>query len=307
MPRKRTSQCARRSGADLVIIHRRIAFRGRRGPYFLPAPARVNLWAIVAVDAAVVAGEYPCVLLISSSHEGRLRLMPLVDAAGCVERQPQQHGTEHQDAGTGRDPHPIADGQTKKDQRQKRRDERCRAGVVVLVRAHCSRISSGPERPDSSGTPAGRKSPGHRPAGRSRPAVPTSASAARWLMRSPSTNASARPVPVAIWAGRQRTAMCWLSSPKTARPTCWSHELGGCDNWSTTVSGGGLQTSRFSRLGQVIRPDGSQNEGRIKMTAEIYGELFHPTYPRLISARRPPNFTPRRCDTRFAGIGRCLS
>lgn len=50
------------------------------------------LWRVNPVDAVVVAGEDPCVLLISACHERGKLLLLGVEATRRVERQPQLPG-----------------------------------------------------------------------------------------------------------------------------------------------------------------------------------------------------------------------
>jgi len=50
------------------------------------------LWRVVPINAAVVAGEDPGVLLISACHERGKLLLLGIDVARRVERQPQQSG-----------------------------------------------------------------------------------------------------------------------------------------------------------------------------------------------------------------------
>ena len=47
-------------------------------------------WDVVAVDAAVIVGEHPPMLLIGAGGERQTRALAGIDPAGRVERQPQE-------------------------------------------------------------------------------------------------------------------------------------------------------------------------------------------------------------------------
>ena len=88
-------------------------------------------WDVVTVDAAVVAGERPCVLLISPGGDRQARIVSGVDPASRVERQPQQHSEQHRSAARNRDPHPELDDRADDDQQHERRTEATAAALAA--------------------------------------------------------------------------------------------------------------------------------------------------------------------------------
>ena len=64
-----------------------------------------HYWRELPVDAAVVAGEHPCVLLVGVGGDHQTRIMSGIYAARRVERQPEQQPEQHGGAERDSDPH----------------------------------------------------------------------------------------------------------------------------------------------------------------------------------------------------------